>query len=71
MKQLCASIDTTGSAILCNTGEAVEDCRRENRLDMRILQARANLCNIPFITRKEERSAIRVRSSALYFVAGF
>jgi hypothetical protein len=41
--------------------------RRENRLEMRDLQAPANPSNARPITRKEERSAVRVRSSALRF----
>jgi hypothetical protein len=37
-------------------------------LNMRDLQACANPCNTLFITRNEERSAVRVRSSALLVI---
>jgi hypothetical protein len=39
--------------------------RKENLLDMRDLQARANPSNADWLTRNEMRSAVRVRSSAL------
>ena len=47
---------------------AATQCRK-SRLEMGDLQLQANPCNARPITRKEMRSAVRVRSSALFFVA--
>ncbi len=41
--------------------------RKESSLKIRVLQPRANLCDALFITRNQIKSAVRVRSSALYF----
>ena len=46
-------------------GATLGKVEERNRLGMRDLQTRANLCNALFITRNEMRSAVRVRSSAL------
>ena len=41
--------------------------RRETSLEMRDLQLQANPCNACVITRNWSRTAVRVRSVALYF----
>ena len=53
MKQLCAAIDASLHHRERDTVQRCATCRSGNRLDMRIWQVRANLCDTLFTTRNE------------------